>query len=150
MSGGFFNLATVLTGRRLLLVTSGTRLALRGVAFAIIALWMIAGPVYTQIFDGSDDVFRPWVMYSGVGLGLMDITFYEQKSGGIVKQIDLRSTFGYSTVHPRLMSKNAVDSLGEDICSLLGKGADVRLVARSATDAGWHTWSDGRRNICAP
>ena len=47
------------------------RLRLRGVAFAVVALFILLAPAAFQVFGVNHLLLRPWIMYSGAGIGLL-------------------------------------------------------------------------------
>lgn len=55
--------------------------ALRGVIFFALALFIIGGPSYRQVFGGENVLFRDWVMFRGVGLGVIELRFEHLRDG---------------------------------------------------------------------
>jgi len=47
------------------------RLRVRGVAFAAIGLFILLAPAAFQVFGVNHLLLRPWIMYSGAGIGLL-------------------------------------------------------------------------------
>jgi len=54
---------------------------LRGVIFSTVALFIVAGPIYRQGFGGQSNLFRDWIMFRGIGLGVIDVRFERRRNG---------------------------------------------------------------------
>jgi hypothetical protein len=54
---------------------------LRGMVFLALALFMIGGPIYRQGFGGGNILFRDWVMFRGIGLGVIEARFERLHDG---------------------------------------------------------------------
>lgn len=55
---------------------------LRRVVFGVLAAFILLAPAMQQVFHIYSPIFRPWVMYSGVGLGLLRGDFEITRADG--------------------------------------------------------------------
>ena len=54
---------------------------LRRAVFGLVAAFILLAPAMPQVFGVHAPVFRPWVMFSGVGLGLLRGDFIVSRGG---------------------------------------------------------------------
>jgi hypothetical protein len=124
----------------------------RAVGFVVVLAWIVGAPLYRQVLAGSNAHARAWVMYSGIGLGVVDARFYERRPDGTRRPLDrFRDLEVGRPVRPaarRLVGQRATLEIARRLCRRLGKDADVRVVARRATREGWLLDYDGEENLC--
>ena len=128
---------------------------LRGLIFVLLAAWMIGGPMYRQLLNGSSRIPRSWVMFTGYGAGEVCDVRYTLTTPEGETTIDRFATLGHDVPHSapkkirRVENKKAALSLGRRLCRALDGGADVRLYARCAHKRGWRVIAQGQENLCA-
>ncbi len=57
--------------------------SLRRAFFGVVAAFVLLAPALPQVFGVHAALFRPWVMYSGVGLGLLQGEFAVTRDGEV-------------------------------------------------------------------
>jgi hypothetical protein len=123
---------------------------IRLLAFLAIAVFMLAGPVIEQ-FAGTRTVFwRSWTMFSGIGTGLIDVSFSVPHPDGTLMPIDRFVALGerrYGKLR-RIETSEELTSITERLCAAFGAGADLRVKARQATRDGWRIINMGEQNAC--
>lgn len=125
---------------------------LRSGFVCILLVWMIGGPVYRQVFNGTHKAFPAWHMYRSFGTGLMAVELYVQR-GDTRERIDRLAALGYGpkTRPPGsvrvIKSKAQLDRQVRQICEVLGD-VDLRVEARIGRVRGWQTVSDGSMDAC--
>lgn len=124
----------------------------RAIGFVLVLAWMIGPPFYRQILHGKNKHARAWVMFSGIGLGVVDARFYAQLPDGTRRELDRFEELGgkrpKSVSKRRIRGQQAVWGIARQLCRRLGDEADVRVVARRGTREGWVVDYDGESNIC--
>ncbi len=60
---------------------------LRTVAFAVLAAHILIGPFLAQIADIRSPLWRPWTMFSQVGVGVLDGAFTVEDGEGAVTEL---------------------------------------------------------------
>lgn len=129
---------------------------LRITVFLLIFTFMAFGPVYRQVLDGRNPVFRPWTMFSTIGLGLANVTFSERRPDGSYARVDHYRVLGYDDWREaplrlrRIRGLDGMSRVAAEVCAALGPGADLRARVRIAHRSGWRTElmeADG--NLCA-
>jgi hypothetical protein len=128
--------------------------ALRLAAFVVLVGFMAFGPCYRQALGGRSRVFRPWWMFAGMGLGVVEAHFFERRPDGSERPIDRFALLGHGDAQHaprelrRLVGREATLALARRLCDAVGPGADVRARARIATRAGWRALESGEQNLC--
>jgi hypothetical protein len=124
----------------------------RATAFALLLAWIVGGPFYRQVLGGKSRYVRAWLMFEWTGLNVEDARFYRQASNGKRIELDPWATLGEerpeNPTKRRLKKKRGVLLMAGKLCRALGNHADVRVVARRATRAGWTVDFDGKKNVC--
>lgn len=132
---------------------------IRTVLFFTILAWMILGPVYRQVFGGTSQIFRSWIMFRNFGIdpatkdSLMDADFYVVDNGKLI-EINRFEILGYDNPKRaleevfRIMGKPGIERVSERLCQELGDDADLRVKARMATTNGWKTLYNAEDNLC--
>ncbi len=111
----------------------------------LIVAFMIVGPFTHQVLGYRNPLFRPWTMFSGVGLHLADVRFSRRLPDGELIPLDHYQLLGYPDWRKaplrlrNLQGTEAVRAVARELCAALGPGADVRVTARIATRTGWFT-----------
>ena len=127
----------------------------RGLIFVLLAAWMIGGPMYRQLFNGSSRIPRNWVMFTGYGAGEVCDVRYTLREGELETTLDRFDTLGHDDPRSapkkvrRVENKKTALSLGRKLCRNLNEDADVRLYARCAHRQGWRVIAQGKENLCA-
>jgi hypothetical protein len=120
------------------------------VAFAVILAFEVLGPFYRHVLHGKNQIFRNWVMYRGVGLGLVDVRFVRRLSGGGEIPVDRFAALGYASPADapedvwRIVGRDGLARVTERLC----RGGAGDLHARLATNEGWEVLVDGDEPLC--
>jgi hypothetical protein len=127
------------------MATNAARAA-RTVAFTLCSAWIVAGPLALQVFGTRGPgarYLRSWEMFGGRALGVIEARFFERGPDGTLLPLDRFQLLGHPDRHDApeslrviLGEANARD-IGRRLCKVLGRRADVRIVARRSTAAGW-------------
>jgi len=126
----------------------------RSVFFAL-AVFMLAGPAYRQVLDGDNRVFRNWVMFSAIGVGLVDARFTHLTEDGSEVILNHHELLAgqYRKVRRsniwliRNRNGGAVD-VARRLCAVLDPITSIRIESRVATRRGWVTDVDGEIVNC--
>jgi hypothetical protein len=130
-----------------------TSARLRGAAFAAILAFEVLGPFYRHVLHGKNQVFRNWVMYRGVGLGLVDVRFVRHLPGGDEAPVDRFAALGYASPKEaptevwRIVGRDGLAQVTERLCR--EAPGDLRAHARLATNRGWEVLLDGGEALCS-
>lgn len=120
------------------------RLYVRGAIALLLTMWMLSGLVYEQFFQRESAVLRSWVMFSGIGKGVVDASFYKRVDGELIK-LEYRSLL--NTTSDIQNEKHAL-FIAKRLCEVLGPENDVRLFVRRAGSEGWMRIFSGEKNMC--
>jgi hypothetical protein len=116
--------------------------SIRAAVFFIIVFWMCFGPIYTQLFGRENVLFRHWVMFSGIGIGVVDAAFYDASG----TRLDYARSLGYPRSFKLMqVSDQTIFRIGQKLCADDG---DIRASARIATPSGWETLVGDSQIIC--
>ena len=133
----------------------------RLVAFFVLAAWIFGGPVYKQVLGGKSKWIRPWVMFSGKGIGVVKARFEKVDRKGRHRKVDLAKLFDapppFATFDDKpdkrvwmIHSRAQWNSLVHKICRKLGRRGDLRATAYIGRKAGWLPLADEDTNLCSP
>ena len=129
----------------------------RSVVFAMLVLWMAGGPFCKQVLDVHNSLtpyVREWIMFSGRGIRFVETRYFQKMPDGSERDLDRFELLGYPNPRKagggmwRIPHIGQARSIAVQLCTALGPGADVRLVARAATKQGWKTQFDGSQDWC--
>jgi len=124
----------------------------RAAVFAVMLAFIVLAPLGRQFLGVKTRHLRAWIMFSGIGLGAMDVRFYQRRPGGFERELDPFEALGQKRPEKirdrRLRGNQAVLKVASRICKRLGSGADLRVRARRATQKGWVRAFDSERNLC--
>lgn len=129
----------------------------RLVAFCSIVAFMVTGPIYRQVLGGEGRHFRSWVMFSGIGVGVIDARYYLVDADKPDKQLNhleildgeyVRS--GRSNVWLTKRSTGGPASVVRMLCRKLAPGASIRVSSRVATRRGWVREPNDRKIVSCP
>jgi len=129
----------------------------RSLVFAILFLWMAAGPFLSQVLDVRHELtryVRVWSMFSGRGIGFVEARFFQKMPDGSERDLDRFELLGFPEPRRapawlwRIPSAGRARSIAVQLCAKLEPGADVRTVIRRATSQGWVAQFDGSNNWC--
>jgi len=127
---------------------------LRLIAFLLIFAFMAFGPFYRQVLYGKNTLFRPWIMFKGKGVGVIDATFYQVLPDGRRVELNRYEIFNYSKPRNapkniwRIKGKSGTLAVTRKLCKQLGPEVDVRVVSRWADRDGWKPGFQGNQNLC--
>jgi hypothetical protein len=127
---------------------------IRLAVFLLIFSFMALGPFYRQILGGKNNLFRPWVMFKGKGVGIVDATFYQVLPDGKTIQINRYEVLGFKDPGAapkklkRIVGRPGTLVVVKALCEKLGDGADVRVRSRWASRKGWKPGFRGETNLC--
>jgi len=128
--------------------------ALRGAAFAALALYVALSPAWHQVLGGDLELPRAWRMFASAGVGLVDARFRVREDDGRERPLDRYEALGIAL--PRAAParirrpRGAVEfwALVRELCERL-PGADLRADVRVATRAGWRVVELPPHGLCA-
>ena len=130
---------------------------LRFVVFVLITAFMVVGPIYRQVFDGKNRIFRSWTMFSGIGTGIVDAHFTYVEDDGSEVLLDRYEILGLSRNKKNNNPKNSRSirmnhggalQVAERICGKMEEGSVIKIYARVATKRGWATIHNGSALNC--
>ena len=124
---------------------------LRLAIFLGIAAFIVGGPVAEQFFGVRTPALRSWTMFSGIGLGIIDVSFAMRQPDGSFRVIDRFEVLGVRRGGKlkRIESEEELDTVVRELCALLGPGTDLRVKARQGRRSGWQTIRTDAKNACA-
>ncbi len=123
----------------------------RAAAFVLIAGWILLSPAYVQILGRRSRFVRPWVMFRGSGVGLVDAEFYLRQPDGTLVPLDRFATLGYAGPSSapdevrRIRGEEGLRQATQSLAEALGTDADLRVRARLAGRRGWVPLADPSR-----
>lgn len=124
----------------------------RAVVFVVVLAFMVLGPLSRQFLGVETPHLRAWVMFSGIGLGAMDVRFFERHRDGSNTELDPFAALGKkrpaNARDRRLKGKRAVWRVVRAICERNDFAIDLRVRGRRATPEGWTQDFDGEANLC--
>ncbi len=130
----------------------------RLIVFLLITAFIVTGPIYRQVFDGKNKVFRSWTMFAQRGAGEVDARFTRLLDNGDEVEIDRYEVLGVVGKHFQDMPRNTwrirkrhggAMEVAERLCDRLGEENKVKIYARLATRRGWQTQYDGKVLNCS-
>ena len=137
-------------------VEARSRQRIRAMVFIALATFILVGPLYRQVFGGTNVLFRQWTMFSLVGTRYLDVRFSVRFPDGREQPINYRDELGFSgkdkSSIPRQVWRIRNDGwerVARLLCKRLGDDVDLRLRSRVATPKGWRSLHDGAKNLCA-
>jgi hypothetical protein len=113
---------------------------------AVVSLYLVSGVVLRQGLGArlgrSASIFPVWQMFSGSGLGLSQVRYFEQDQADGRREIDRYETMGVERLDQprgvwRVHGTDGARRLGKKLCRALGPGARVELELRTGTRRGW-------------
>ena len=120
---------------------------------AVLLVWMIGGPVYRQVFNGSNKLFPAWHMYRGWGAGLWAVTLEDRGT-----PIDRLAMLGYDDWRTaplavkQIRTPRELEAQLSQICTALGPEADLRVVATIGRIDGFEPVPrpryQGKKDVC--
>jgi hypothetical protein len=124
---------------------------LRLLIFSGIAAFIVGGPVAEQFFGVRTPALRSWTMFSGIGLGIIDVSFATRQPDGSLHPLDRFEVLGVRRGGKlkRIESEEELDTVVRELCALLGPGTDLRVTARQGRRSGWQTIRTDATNACA-
>ncbi|HEU4404736.1 MAG TPA: hypothetical protein VFS43_05535 [Polyangiaceae bacterium] len=132
------------------------RLWPRALAFALLAGWMVWGPVWKQLLRRRSPAAFEWQMFSRLGKNVCSVRYVRRAPGGAEETLDRFALLGHAdrAAAPldvrRLKSVDDAAALGAKLCRKLEGRPDVRLYARcGGGDGGWREAAAGETNLCA-
>ncbi len=127
---------------------------LAAAAFIVATLWLFLTPVYFPLMGHKSAVFRSWTMFSGMGVSVNDVKYFQHLPDGSQKRIDRYEVLGYEDRGKaplwlrRIRYNTGVHKVGRQLCRKLGHDADVRAISRVGRRSGWQPGYRGKHNLC--
>jgi len=123
----------------------------RGAVFLALGAIIVLGPFDRQVLGGHSEWFRAWRMFRGNSIGICDVRYVRRTADGD-EPIDRFDVLGYPVWSEaprelRSIREKKLDDVTSRICKAL-PGADVRVTARCAEQAGWKKKRSPDRNAC--
>ena len=115
----------------------------RAVAFTLLMLYVVFGPVYRQVLKGKNVVIPAWRMYHTRGIGVCDVEFYIRHPDGRIEYIDYFKVLDYDKLlklhhhFRRIRREKGVLEVGQRLRQKIGNVVDLRVNARMGTRKGW-------------
>jgi hypothetical protein len=131
------------------------RVRLRRAAFLLVLAFEALGPAYRQVLHGRNPLFRNWVMYRGMGYGVVDVTFRRRLPDDTEVEVDRFGVLGYDrpraapTTVWRIEGMDGTRAVAAELCRVLGPGTDLRAYAHMASATGWTPILAGEDDLCA-
>ena len=140
----------------------------RLIIFTLLVAFMAGGPFYRQALGGQNLWFRPWIMFSNIGLHTIDAKFTHIRDDGsevvLIRQKVLAEKYrkkkkktdpGFwtnTTDDPSvwlLSTRTQTELAGaKQLCKLLGSGS-IRINSRIAEFSGWVPRLKGKIVSCS-
>lgn len=125
----------------------------RFVVFLFITAFIFLGPAYRQVLGGQEKIFRKWVMWSGQGLGILDIKLYGINGNNKEEFINFKSSLreNYSDKQYRRFRKIRTRKELLEVLSLICQKSDysqINMNLRKATRNGWKTIYERKLDLC--
>ncbi len=133
----------------------GVRAQLRRGVFGLIALVILLGPAPGQLFGLHSPALREWVMYSGVGVGLLRGRFVIEEAGREIaamtplQALDLKrypKVKHYFFEH-RVFAPADLAGYAAGLCAAAGPGQTVAYLGEVGTRQGWRPMAVA--DVCA-
>ena len=124
---------------------------LRASTFLVLLAAMLAGPICQQVLEMRVGYLRGWTMFSGRGLGDMDVNFYQVLDGerralawgAMLRDDDRKAKRRREVRHGRdplsrvILSNRDIGRVARDLCKKLPPGAELHADTRTARKRGW-------------
>lgn len=119
--------------------------ASRAVMFAVLAAYILLGPWLVQIRGVQHPLLRPWTMYSGVGVGMLDGAFVvEGRADGPITHTPLEvlgleryPIVAFYAFPDRVLADEDLPRVAARFCARLGQGETLAFAGRVGTRQGW-------------
>ena len=134
--------------------SSQRTLLLRGLIAAVIAGFLLIGPVVSQVFGVSTPkVYQKWRMFSGKGRKVCQVAYRVAEPDGTLRDLDHLEILGLKNRRgPIRLTRDHLPGLTQSMCRRLSaRGAqsvDLRLVARCGSRGLWVDHSQAERSVC--
>ena len=138
-------MASLGTARESIPAERRLRTGLRRAAFCALALFIALGPMFPQVFGVRSPAFRPWTMFSGVGVGILKGNFRIEEPQGQVRELAPLELLGLER-YPRIRHfhfehrvRDADDlrKFAAGFCAGLEPGARLSFDGHVGTRNGW-------------
>lgn len=129
------------------------KLLSRCLIFFAFSLYIIFGPLLTQVL-GIKSIYLPrWIIFTGAGREIFDISF-NQIIDGNEFELDYLSILGFKNKYSspkryrQITSEETIKEIGKHLCKSLGINADIHVRGRRGTRTLWAEYSSRNKNIC--
>ena len=117
------------------------RSIVRTAIFFAVALFIVGGPVYRQVLGGDNILFRNWIMFSSIGLGVIEVRFERLRDDqweDFAYVDELKRRFGVKEHRSmRLQGEKDLARTEREMCSIFPEET-IRVFARMGTRSrGW-------------
>ncbi len=129
----------------------GARATARVLVVAACLLYIWLAPVPRQVFGRYVHGLRNWMMFSGVGLEVTEVRYWQVLPDGGERPLSRADLTAAGVKEPRAgRFSDEEDALAtaRRLCRELGAGADVRFRLRKATRKGWQAQPGADTNQC--
>ncbi len=108
--------------------------------------------MYRQVFGKHSLWLRPWIMFHGTAVNLLDVEYRVRDVDGQERVVDRFEVLGYErrTAPKWVRRVIKITKLSREMCRALGPGTDLRIYAHKATVNGWKPRFNGEHNLCRP
>lgn len=125
----------------------------RGILFILLAAWMLSGPIYRQVFAGTNPYIREWRMYGTRAVRTCKVVFEQERTDGW-ESVSRWETEGYTFEKwpgkgRRMLDKRkAARKAGRSMCKKLGPETVLRYRRKCGHfRKGWGEWETSA-NLC--
>lgn len=128
--------------------------AARDLCFAALAAFILAAPAAWQVFGYKSVLLRPWIMYSGVGVGVLKGTFTVHPPDGPAVELtplDLLDLPAYPAIRHYEFANRVEDAedmaaFAAPFCAAMVPGGRLSFRGAAGTRQGWQAMEV--RDVC--
>lgn len=120
----------------------------RRLAFLLLALFILLAPALPQLFGATGLFLRPWVMFSGVGVGLLKGEFVVTGPDGVEARLAPHEALGQARYSRAMATRFGYHVLSDEDLKRVSAGLCARIGAgRRLSFDGHRQWLDGWRPL---
>lgn len=131
-----------------------TKTKVRRVVFGLLAAFILLGPAPGQLFGKHSPWLREWVMYSGVGVGILDGSFTASQEDGTqtvysplqVAGLDSYPMIKHYYFDNRVFVPEDLGKFAANLCETLEPGGQLAFDGYVGTRQGWQVLKQD--NVC--
>jgi hypothetical protein len=126
----------------------------RVAVFCVLALLMISVPMMALCTDHPLAQHAGWRMFRTNATRICVVRYDRARADGSYERLDHLTLLGFRDgrnvpLHvARITDPEAADYYAQALCARLGRGADVRMRLRCASETGYDVLASGRESAC--